>query len=351
MFDAFIDPLRTRTPSGGRMDAASACSVLDQLIKLVGKPDCENDPLLGSLHAAMSARFETMVKETEGHVSMMAATFLEVPQYRLPGAEEAVRQIGERLKGQVEALEPVRADLNNEVRATYARLFHANGGLGGTGLGAMAGRGADGAPGKLILPDGCKNLDEAADQFLAALAPEDLLAFDEGLQRDITRKFRGLGNVCLKPLAKGPLFREMLLNKAREFLDERLDHSDPATAFFRSRTENGSAQPLLGEAFEEAEPDLAPNVYPRPYEMVVLCAPPGPDGDRLKELAKVVVPETEFATAPLPDDICFYREYPQLKLTDLPQLGEYAREAYQQMMASATPSHARVDVPWQPPGT
>ncbi len=417
VFDAFIDPLRTRTPSGGRMDAASACSVLDQLIKLVGKPDAENDPLLGSLHAAMSARFDALVKETEGHVSMMAATFLEVPQYRLPGAEEAVRQIGERLKGQVEALEPVRADLDKEVRTTYARLFHAIGGLGGTGLGAMAGRranaaevidllrayskkrlqlhvldlalsvfrklagnapeflreinfcrstlgemhaalaapagtgGADGAPGKLILPDGCKNLDEAADQFLAALAPEDLLAFDEGLQRDITRKFRGLGNVCLKPLAKGPLFREMLLNKAREFLDERLNHSDPATAFFRSRTENGSAQPLLGEAFEEAEPDLAPNVYPRPYEMVVLCAPPGPDGDRLKELAKVVLPETEFATAPLPDDICFYREYPQLKLTDLPQLGEYAREAYQQMMVSATPSHARVDVPWQPPGT
>ena len=42
--------LRTRTPSGGRMDATSACSVLDQLIKLVGKPDCENDPLPGSLY-------------------------------------------------------------------------------------------------------------------------------------------------------------------------------------------------------------------------------------------------------------------------------------------------------------
>ena len=104
-------------------------------------------------------------------------------------------------------------------------------------------------------------------------------------------------------------------------------------------------------AYEEAAPDLIPNVFPRPYEMVILGAPPGADGDRLKELAKVVLPGTEFVGAPLPDDICFYREYPQITLTDLPQLGEYAREAYQTMMASATPPHARVDVPWQPPGT
>ncbi len=417
VFDAFIDPLRTRTPSGGRMDATSACSALDQLIKLVGKPDCENDPLLGSLHAVMSARFEELAKETEGHVSVMAATFLEVPQYRLPGAEEAVRQISEKLKRQVDALEPTRVELDKEVCSTYARLFHAIGGLGGTGLGAMAGRRANAAevidllrtyakkrlqlhvldlalsvfrrlvgnapeylreinfcrstltdmhaglgkiggpgsagdaPGKLILPDGCENLDEAADQFLAALAPEDLLAFDQSLQKDITRKFRGLGNVCLKPVEKGPLFREMLLNKAREFLDAKFDHSDAATVFFRAKTENGTAQPLLSEAFEEAAPALVPNVFPRPYEMVVLGIPPGPDGGRLKELAKVVLPETDFVAAPLPDDICFYREYPQLTLTDLPQLGEYARAAYQQMMASPTPPHARVDVPWQLPGT
>ncbi len=415
VFDAFIDPLRTRTPSGGRLDATSACAVLDQLIKLVGKPDCENDPQPSSLQAAMSARFEGLVKETEGHISVMAATFLEVPQYRLPGAEEAVRQMSEKLKTQVEALEPVRADLNKEVGAIYGRLLQAIGGLGSTGLSAMtrkvnaadvtdlmrqytkkrlqlhvldlalsvfrklagnapeylreinfcrstlsemhaalarlgASANADASPGKLILPDGCKNLDEAADQFLAALAPEDLLAFDQSLQKDITRKFRGLGNVCLKPLEKGPVFRDMLLNKARDFLDARLDHSDPATVFFRSRSENGTAQPLLGEAFEEAAPDLVPNVYPRPYEMVVLAAPTGADGERLQELAKVVLPNTEFVGAPLPDDICFYREFPQLTLTDLPQLGDYAREAYQLMKVGGNSSHSRVDVPWQPPG-
>jgi hypothetical protein len=47
------------------MDATSACNVLDQLIKLVGKPDCENDPTPGSLHTAMSNRFEELLKETD----------------------------------------------------------------------------------------------------------------------------------------------------------------------------------------------------------------------------------------------------------------------------------------------
>ena len=298
MFDAFIEPLRTRTPSGGRMDAAGTCAVLEQLLKLVGKPSCENDPHASTLYTALNTKFEELVKETEAHLAVMAATFLEVPQYRLPGAEEAVRQISEKLKHQVEALQPVRADLDKEVRTTYGRLIQAIGALGATGIGASVSRKANAAeaidllrtyprkrlqlhvldmalsvfrkllgnspeylreinfcratlgemhtalaknsesamdragPGQMILPDGCKDLDAAADQFLAGLAPEDLLAFDKALQKDITRKFRGLGNVCLKPAEKGAAFRELLLTKARAFLDGKLDHSDPATVFF-----------------------------------------------------------------------------------------------------------------------
>ena len=51
----------------------------------------------------------------------------------------------------------------------------------------------------MVLPDGCETLDDAADQFLGALAPEDILAFDQALQKDAAKKFRGVANVCLKP--------------------------------------------------------------------------------------------------------------------------------------------------------
>jgi hypothetical protein len=208
----------------------------------------------------------------------------------------------------------------------------------------------DGATGKLILPDGCKDLDAAADQFLAGLAPEDLLAFEQALQKETSRKFKGLGGVCLKPVEKGPPFRELLLTRSREFLDGKLDHSDPAAVFFRYRTADGSAEPLIGEAFGEAMPDLTGRSGVRPDEINVLAVPPGPSGDRFRELAAAVLPNVELSPAPLPDDICFYREYPQIDLADLPQLGDYAREAYLQMASADHPPHARTDVPWQPPG-
>jgi serine/threonine protein kinase len=416
VFDAFIDPLRSRTPSSGKVDAAGACGVLDQLLKVVGRPDCENDPMLGSLHETLTAKYEQLLKEVEGHVAVMAATFLEVPQFRLPGAEEAVRQISERIKQQIDSMEPVRRDLDKEVRNSYGRLFQTIGTLNATtGLGALAGRKASvtaemldllrlyprkrlqlhvldlvlslyrrllgNAPeylreinfcrsslaemhaalakttsptatelvghGKLILPDGCKDLDEAADQFLAGLAPEDLLAFEQALQKDIARKFKALGSVCLKPAEKGPHFRELLLNRSRTFLDERLDTSDPAMMFFHFRTADGSAEPLIGEAFGEAAPELCVTKSgEKPYEINVLAVPPGPAGQKLRDLAAQVLPGMDLTPAPLPDDICFYREYPQFALVDLPQLGEIAREAYQSMSTAEHPPHARIDVNW-----
>jgi serine/threonine protein kinase len=414
VFDAFIDPLRTRTPSGGRLDAESACAVLEQLVKLIGKPGLD-DKAPGSLSRALNARFEELTKECEAHASMMAATFLEVPQYRLSGAEEAVRQIGEKLKRQVDVLEPLRDELDKDVRGIYARLIHAISALGASGLGASVNRKSNAAEtldllrayprkrlqlhvlemalsifrkllgncpeflremnfcratlnemnaalakssqkasepsgaGKMILPDGCKDLDAAADQFLAGLAPEDLLDFDQSLQKSITRKFRGLGSVCLKPVEKGAAFRELLLAKARDFLDTKLDHSNPATVFFRSRTQSGTAEMLLVEAFKDAAPGLI-STGARPYEMTVLGAPPGDDGNRLLMLTREALPDLELTAAPLPDDICFYRELPQVPLTDLPQLAGHAREAYL-LMGSDHPPHTRMDVPWQQPGS
>src|SRR5205823_12774178 len=165
--------------------------------------------------------------------------------------------------------------------------------------------GGDAATGKLILPDGCKNLDEAADQFLAGLAPEDLLAFEQALQKETSKKFKGIGGVAIKAAERQPAFRELLLTRSREFLDGKLDHSDPAAVFFRYRTADGSAEPLIGEAFGESAPDLTTRGGAKPDEIAVLAVPPGPSGDRFRELAATVLPGVDLTPAPLPDDICF----------------------------------------------
>jgi hypothetical protein len=412
VFDALIDPLRTRTPSGSRLDANAVCTVLEQLLRVVGRPDADASEVPAALPAALAARLQELAKEGEGSLAFMAVTFIEQPQYRLAGAEEAVRQIGERLKRQIEALESVHRDLLQEVRTDAGRMFQMIAGVNPGGgwkgsataevfdllrayprarlrflvidmclsayrklLGAApeylreismcragladmhaalapaADPAADLAgPGRLILPDGCNTLDDAADRFLAGLNPEDILGFDQTFQKQVSRKFRGLAAVCLKPVEKGPVFRELLLTRAREFLDAKLDAANPATVFFRNRPGDETDHPLIGEAFGEASPDVTglPGGA-RPDEALILAVPPGAEGDRFRRLVADALPDAELTVAPLPDDIAFYREYPRLDLAVLPHLGDHGRDAAQQLTAADHPPHARVDIPWQPP--
>src|SRR5262249_11943437 len=134
--------------------------------------------------------------------------------------------------------------------------------------------------------------------------PEDLLAFEQALQKETARKFKGLGSVCLKPMEKAPHFRELLMNRSREFLDAKLDQSDPASVFFRYRTGDHSAEPLLGEAFSEAAPDLTTTRGgEKPDEINVLAVPPGEAGERLRMLATEVLRTVELTAATMPDDI------------------------------------------------
>lgn len=409
VFDAFIDPLRTRTPSSSKLDAGSVCTVLEELLKLVGKADAAAPDSAGSLRAPLAAYHDKFCKESESHLATMAVTFIERPQYRFAGAEEAVRQIEARLKRLVDTLTPMYDDLVRELKPAYTRMLQLIAGLttGSTGwrssnellellrsyprkrlridildlalsayrrllgttpdylrdigtcraglndihdaIGSTAPSGNSAGPGKLILPEGCKTLDDAADRFLAGLSPDDVLAFDEKVQKEINRKYRGLAAVGLKPQEKGPSFRERLLRRTREFLDVRLDAADPAAVFFHNRTGNEEDYPLIAEAFDGSEPDLLTSIDPPPDELAILAVPPGEVGDRFRAVVASALPGIEFTAAPQLDDIVFYRECPQLPLELVPQLGENGKAAYNALCQERCP-HSRMDVSWKIPG-
>ena len=424
-FDAAVHPLRTRTPGSSRFDAAAGVAVLEQLIKLIGKPPAqEDDETRGAVHPPLAAKAQELGREAEAVVALMAVRFVEQPEYRLAGAEEAVRQVGDRAKRQVDALEPVRADLDREVRTLYAKTLQTLGGLTGGGrLAAIRSAGATAealdllrvyprkrfqlhlmdhalglyrrlagaapeylrdlgtcraaladleaafappappgskevvvtpdpaGPGRLILPDGCKTLDDAADRILAGLSADEVREFDAGVQREAQRKFKGVAAVCLKVGEKGPLFRELLLARARAFLDAKLDAADPAAVFFRNRAGDESDHPLIGEAFGEAAPELAGLSGRGQDEVMMLLAPAGADGDRFRGLVAEALPGVELAAAAVADDIAFYREWPSLPLSDLPHLGEAGRDAAASLAAADHPPHSRADVAWGRPGS
>ncbi|HEY2787099.1 MAG TPA: tubulin-like doman-containing protein [Fimbriiglobus sp.] len=121
-FEALVSPLYKRTGGSGKIDAQAAVQVLEQILKLVGKPPAENDKV-GSLQDALDETGKQLAGKADKHLAKLAVSFIEQPQYRLAGADEALAQISEKLKASIEVLEEVRKSIASEVRESYARLF------------------------------------------------------------------------------------------------------------------------------------------------------------------------------------------------------------------------------------
>ncbi len=410
-FDAAVTAL-----AGGaaKVDGQAAVNALDQILKLVGKPEVEGASGTPAVVAAVDPAVKHIHAEAEASLATLAVSFIEQPQYRLAGADEALAQMTARMAAVVEQVEHEYRQTAKAATDTYARLFPLIGSLvGGSALSLVGRRGSlsaevrellalyprqryktvllaaamslfrklrDGMPeyardvtycrerltgfaarfaaqetsaaatepGSLVLPVGCDTLDAAADRFIAALPPDDLMAFDQQVQADLTRKFRGLVGVCLKA-DRADRFVPLFADAARAFLDARLEKANPAEALTRYRGSGPECLSVLEDAYLGACPSVVP-VSKVKVEATLLAAPDGPDGDRLRALVEDANPGVDFTPAALPDDVLVYREYPRLPIADLPQLGPAGESAYAAVTATDFPPHARHDVAWTAPG-
>jgi hypothetical protein len=201
-----------------------------------------------------------------------------------------------------------------------------------------------------VYPGGARTLDEAAGQLIALLTPEDLLDLDGRVQQQVRRQFRAVVNYCLESNGPtGPLV-ELLTQQAEEFLTAKLGEAGSADVFFQHfAADPQAAQRAIAQAYQEAEPELAAARAGRGAELTVLAVPAGTAGDHLRVLAEQTLAGVTLRPAHSPDDVVFYRELHGLALTDLPQLGPQARDAYQQALETDHPPHSRKDVVWQLP--
>jgi len=416
VFDAALDTLRTRTPSAARLDASAAVSVLEQILKLVGKPPGNLEPeVTPKLQEYVGEVSKTITAEAESHLSSVAVSFLEQPQYRLAGVEEALNQIKARLKQSIETLENLRITLAKETSDSYARLFPLIGNLNTTsGLGSFVSRkgaatselldllgsyprkryrllvldtalslyrgllggipeyhrdvthcrtrleaisqsigGAatvdlSSEPAAFILPVGCRTLEDASDQFIAALPPEDILEFDQGFQEIIRKKFRGLTTICLKP-ERSANFPQMFIEASRQFLDARLEYADPAEALTRYRGDGPECVEVLSQAYDEARPQLNLVDTRQQVEGTILAVPKGASGVRIQQLATEANPGVEFIPSEISDEVILYRELPRVPISELALLSEKNREVYLAQTRTEQSPHARVDVKWMAP--
>nr|MCU0704837.1 protein kinase [Fimbriiglobus sp.] len=408
-FDAAVDTLG---PPGGRVDGAAAVTCLDQLIKMVGKPEVDRSGGTPTFCGFVDTVSASLLAEAEGQLATAAVGFIERPEYRLAGAEEALSQIAERLNESVERLEGECKRREHEATVTFARLFPLIGSLAGPGF-ALVGRRTgitqeltsllreyprqryqallmsaavsffrrlrDGLPEYTRDVGFCRTrLTELAEQLAATPAsdpdaepgayvlpvgcPDLDSAADQFITELPAEELKGFETNLQADLERKfrglvnvclkadrlPRFRDLLANSVRTFMDARLGRADPAEALARYRGDGNDCLAVLEDAYTSAAPPLTPVAKPQ-VEATILAAPDGPAGEGIRRLVAEANPDVEFIPAALPDDLVVYREFPRVAVGDLPQVGELARAAFEAAATTDKPPHARVDIPWTAP--
>jgi hypothetical protein len=97
---------------------------LDRILKLVGQPEFEGKSnVLGSLGQLMEQTLKSVSSEAERKLAEMGATVFETPGYRLPAAEELVRQLTIRIRVVLDSVEPQVPPQQKECADLYLKIL------------------------------------------------------------------------------------------------------------------------------------------------------------------------------------------------------------------------------------
>jgi hypothetical protein len=204
---------------------------------------------------------------------------------------------------------------------------------------------ADLGLGRYLLPFGCKTLEEAVRRILDSMPPEEERALHERVADLIRSTFRQHMHVCTAPANLFRDLRERIDREVEKLAEDSLGRAHAAEVYLERQADQGDADGDLQGAFDEARPELGNGRGAAAREFSILAVPAGPEGERFRALVKHALPDVPMHAAASTDDIVFYREQSVTSLDDLPQLGQAAREQYQQILATAQfGPHSRTDI-------
>jgi serine/threonine protein kinase len=214
------------------------------------------------------------------------------------------------------------------------------------------GRGGASTAVHYLYPTGCKDLKEATAHFEDQLNEDALNELDVRMEAMFKKQFAALVNVCLSSGSSNVLrnVEAAMQQTAEEFVAEELGEWNVAEMFLEQRADESQAIDEIIRIFDESAPQLPQAVVPTSKggmsaELCVLAMPAGPAGERLRALAAEALPDVEWQTAFGSEDLLLYRERVNLPLSELPQLGPLAQDAYRQMSnAEHFTPHCRCDV-------
>jgi eukaryotic-like serine/threonine-protein kinase len=165
------------------------------------------------------------------------------------------------------------------------------------------------------------------------------------MQELVQQQFKTLMQVCLGSANLLDNLETIMQEAAERFLNTRLGAIDIAEMYLAHRPQEGEAEADLALAFQEAAPALAGQRPPTAKEICFLALPTNEAGQQLRDRVVTALNCPELGIVDNGEDIAFYREIPQLFVSDLEQLGPLALAAYRQMtgIEHFTP-HTRIDI-------
>ncbi|MFO0802158.1 MAG: tubulin-like doman-containing protein [Gemmataceae bacterium] len=374
---------------------------MDRIVKMFGPPASPAKRELTPGEAAVSEAAQAAAEGFTVELSVLGHSLVEDPQFRLAGAEEALRQflattdrvIGSYLEQATAAdakavagyellaqythfqkgmRKPTAAEITEALRqfprSRYQAFVHrklyevyravrevlanqlANVAEAKMRMEAAASH-IDDEPLDLIpgprrlMPPGCLGVADAVARFLAVMQDEDYLEIDRKVQSALEPEIGGLFQACLNSSGGAEGAMHVLREEARTYLDNRLGEVDLAAMFAERFRSKHLAEQGMNQAFAEAEPDWVGNGPWAGSELVVASAPDGPGGTPIRELLTRAIPVAGLPIAESRDDVTIYREYPNVPLSVVPHLGPAGEQAYKTLPeANQCSMHSRLDI-------
>ncbi|HEX3152155.1 MAG TPA: tubulin-like doman-containing protein [Gemmataceae bacterium] len=387
-------------------DPTKLWQTLTKLQQLVGMPDERSiQRTVGQIEQKLDEAADAIARELAPKVARFATTLLEHPDYRLVGAEEAVKQVQAQIDATLKQYEPMAMSLSTQAIDAYFNVH--------TYLSADRGQkrptGAivaesirtyptwryqslilrqvcrvytqikthlgdqlrelqfcrqrldeimtrfrkdrsDALPGadRILLPSGVASVEAAATALQTTITTDDLRAFDKKLQVQIEREFNALFNVCLSSISMLGNLEVTIEDQAKAFLSARLGDADLAQMFAAKFADRQAVTDAMHWLHDQAAPPLR-LFGPERAETVLVGGPAGDAGKQIQDVAVRTLPVPPAGYVTTPDEVFIYREYADIPLGALPQLGPVGEDAYNAALdAQGCSPHIRNDVAsWQ----
>jgi hypothetical protein len=204
--------------------------------------------------------------------------------------------------------------------------------------------------GRLLLPAGCRNMQQAAAELLTRLPAEPSARIQQRAYEQVGQLLQLRGHLCTLAV---DLIRKSLgqvYQQYQAFAEQHLDWADAAGFYLHQAGGAQAVQAELAAAFAAALPPWMTAQESITSEICLLAVPAGDAGQRLGELARPVMPGAGICQTADADEIVVYREETCVRLAELPQLGLEAWLDYAQMQSRVDRTcHSRMDVlDWLP---